>query len=71
MKVLIYILAIVALVSCSSNHDEPDAPADPTPQIIVLYAPRGLGDQGYNDCILAGIQTFKKNHHDKVLKFRI
>lgn len=57
----------VAVVSCSSdNNDEPEMPAGHTPQIIVLYAPGGLGDQGYNDCILVGIQNFKKAHHDEV-----
>ena len=54
------------LSSCSSDNDEPDVPLGPTPQIIVLYGPGGLGDQGYNDCILAGIQNFKKAHHDDV-----
>lgn len=67
MRILIYILTIAALVSCSSdNNGEPDAPASPTPQIIVLYGPGGLGDQGYNDCILTGIQTFKMAHHGAV-----
>ena len=59
-------LGFVLLSSCSSDNDEPDVPLGPTPQIIVLYGPGGLGDQGYNDCILAGIQNFKKAHHDDV-----
>lgn len=54
-------------VSCSSDsYDEPDVPSEPTPQIIVMYALGGLGDQGYNDCILAGVQNFKKAYHNDV-----
>ncbi len=62
-------LGSLSLVSsgCSSEQDEPTPPSsEPTPQIIVLYGPGGLGDQGYNDCILVGIQNFKKAHHDDV-----
>lgn len=62
-------LASLSLVSsgCSSEEDAPiPPPSEPTPQIIVLYGPGGLGDQGYNDCILVGIQNFKKAHHDDV-----
>lgn len=50
---------------CSSGKDGIDAPDSPTPQIIVMYAPGGLGDQGYNDCILTGVQNFKKNNYEK------
>lgn len=58
--------ATLSLVSsaCSSENDEPiPAPQDPTPQIIVMYGPSGLGDQGYMDCILTGVQNFKRAHY--------
>ena len=61
------ILLSVSGIACSNdNNDEPDIPTTPTPQIIVMYAPGGLGDQGYNDRILAGVQNFKKTYHDDV-----
>lgn len=59
-------MLLFASAACSSGDDEPEMPGGPTPQIIVMYAPGGLGDQGYNDCILAGVQNFKKEHHDEV-----
>lgn len=60
---LMMALAVVA-VGCSSDGDAVDVVT--TPQIIVMYSPGGLGDQGYNDCILAGVQSFKKMYHDEV-----
>lgn len=61
--------ATLSLVSsaCSSENDEPiPAPQEPTPQIIVMYGPSGLGDQGYMDCILTGVQNFKRAHYSDV-----
>ncbi|MCH5217734.1 MAG: BMP family ABC transporter substrate-binding protein [Muribaculaceae bacterium] len=58
------LLAAVGFAACSS-----DEPADPskehgevTPQVIFLFSPGGLGDMSYNDCILEGVQKFKKAH---------
>lgn len=62
-------LASLSLVSsgCSSEEDEPaPPPSEPTPQIIVMYGPSGLGDQGYMDCILTGVQKFKRAHYAEV-----
>lgn len=62
-------LASLSLVSsaCSSDEDEPTPPpSEPTPQIIVMYGPSGLGDQGYMDCILTGVQNFKRTHYSEV-----
>ncbi len=55
----------VAIAGCSGSADEPAASA-PTPQIVMLYGPGGLGDQGYNDQVLVGVQNFKKTYHEKV-----
>ena len=63
------LLASLSLVSsgCSSEQDEPTPPpSEPTPQIIVMYGPSGLGDQGYMDCILTGVQKFKRTHYSDV-----
>lgn len=60
----VLLIMLISLVACSSDNDEQVGSADPTPQIIILYSPGGLGDQGYNDCILTGVQNFKKTHHD-------
>lgn len=68
-KWFLSILGLIAIlcVSCSSdNIDELDVPVGPTPQIIVMYGPSGLGDQGYMDCILSGVQNFKRNHYSEV-----
>lgn len=50
------------LAACGET-EVPDGVSDaPTPQIIFLFSPGGLGDMSYNDCILAGLQQFKKSH---------
>lgn len=58
---LVFCLLAGALGACSSS-EEPPAPEAPTPQIIVLFSPGGLGDMSYNDCILQGVQNFKKEN---------
>ena len=54
-----------AASSCLSHRDEPEPePERPSPQIIFLFSPGGLGDMSYNDCILRGIQLFKNDNRD-------
>lgn len=61
------ILGIISSCSKGSDgHEGPTAPDSVTPQIIMLYGPGGLGDQGYNDCVLVGVQNFKKIYHNMV-----
>ena len=61
---LFLISFFIFFASCgSSEYYEPESPRH---QIIVLYSPGGLGDNGYNDCILKGIQTFRKNYSEEV-----
>ncbi|MDY5767395.1 MAG: BMP family ABC transporter substrate-binding protein [Alloprevotella sp.] len=57
------ILLVFLLYSCSDN--EPVVPAAVKKQIIVMYSPGGLGDNGYNDCILRGMQTFRMKHYEE------
>lgn len=55
----IVVAATFGLASCADA-----GPASPenevTPQVIFLFSPGGLGDMSYNDCILEGVQKFKK-----------
>ncbi|MDE7414026.1 MAG: BMP family ABC transporter substrate-binding protein [Muribaculaceae bacterium] len=67
--ILLSFFSVLSLIlpSCSAdNFDERDVSIIPTPQIIVLYGPGGLGDQGYMDCILSGVQMFKRKHYSEV-----
>lgn len=61
------LFAVIALLmaACSSDNGTLPEP-DVKKQVIVLFSPGGLGDQSYNDCILEGVQTFKKEWHDRV-----
>lgn len=58
--VMLTLLLQASLSSCS-GHDEPNLPKV-TPQIVFLFSPGGLGDMSYNDCILEGVQHFKKEN---------
>lgn len=55
------LLVLVFSSSCSNENDEPQTP-EITPQVIFLFSPGGLGDMSYNDCILEGVQRFKKEN---------
>lgn len=69
MKKLFLFMALTCLVVCVAACGQ-DADADgslqapATPQVVFLFSPGGLGDMGYNDCILAGVQNFRKAHPD-------
>lgn len=60
----IIFLTVSFILTACSGRDEPFSPAegDVTPQIVFLFSPGGLGDMSYNDCILQGVQRFKKSH---------
>lgn len=53
--------AVMALTGCRS--DEPEAET-PSPQVVFLFSPGGLGDMSYNDCILEGVQQFRMAHRE-------
>lgn len=53
------LLLLPAILASCSAEDEP-LDDEITPQIIFLFSPGGLGDMSYNDCILEGVQQFKK-----------
>lgn len=52
------------LLSCKGSEDE--TPQTPTQQklVIAMFSPGGLGDRGYNDQVLYGLQTVHKEHPD-------
>ena len=49
------------LFSCSSSNEQ-EAETLPTPQLVFLFSPGGLGDMSYNDRILEGVQQFKMDY---------
>lgn len=61
-KVILLLFLPVFLLSCSEK-DGTKLP-EVTPQIVFLFSPGGLGDMSYNDCILEGVQQFKKENPD-------
>lgn len=54
----------MALTSCNKSHEIDPLFSD---QVIVLLAPGGVGDMAYNDQILRGVQTAKKNKDFRLL----
>ena len=63
LRHIMLIIASVPVLTACGGSDEPEIVTDPvTPQIIFLFSPGGLGDMSYNDCILQGVQNFKKAH---------
>lgn len=60
-KFLPILLVLAFSSSCADENDEPQMP-EITPQVIFLFSPGGLGDMSYNDCILEGVQRFKKEN---------
>ena len=57
----LWLLLLAFLPSCSDSSAEP-VPEEEVHQIIFLFSPGGLGDLSYNDCILSGVQQFKKEN---------
>lgn len=49
----------LGLTACSSDDEEPSADAlHPTAEVTLLVTPNGIGDNGYNDCIVDGLFHF-------------
>ena len=63
-KLFMLLLITVASMLCACSGEEPEEVVSDkiTPQIIFLFSPGGLGDMSYNDCILEGVQQFKKKN---------
>ena len=53
------LMATLSLTACSSDDGEPSAAVLPTAaRVTLLITPNGLGDNGYNDCIVKGLFRF-------------
>ena len=51
--------ATMSLTACSSDDGEPSAAAlRPVAEVTLLVTPNGIGDNGYNDCIVDGLFRF-------------
>jgi len=57
-----YLLVLTALSSCSDNMDNAVGTFDETPAITLITSTTGLGDNGYNDGILAGVMNFYESN---------
>ncbi|MBO4634505.1 MAG: hypothetical protein J5669_03950 [Bacteroidales bacterium] len=65
MKKAFYIVTVLILaLSCSRKPVQPEEPdvqtAGATTQVMVLFAPGQLGDNGYADAVLSGLYFLKK-----------
>jgi len=58
------VFAMTLILSSCSSVEEYESETMPLPQIVFLFSPGGLGDMSYNDCILEGVQRFKKENVD-------
>lgn len=61
---LITALCVVSmmLLSCRGNDDTTPQPQGQQKLVIAMFSPGGLGDRGYNDQVLYGLQTMHKQH---------
>jgi hypothetical protein len=61
-KILFLLLALGMMAACSSDNDEPEA-VQPVArvQIMTVFAPGQLGDQGYADRVMKGVNTLMKD----------
>lgn len=63
MQYLMVCLSIFLFFSACADEEQEQV-AQPHQQLIVLFSPGGLGDMGYNDQVLRGLQTVKKERED-------
>lgn len=53
------LMATLSLTACSSDDEEPSADAlRLAAEVTLLVTPNGIGDNGYNDCIVSGLFRF-------------
>ena len=61
MKILLFLLALGAMAACSSDNDEPEAVQQAARvQVMTVFAPGQLGDKGYADRVMKGVNTLMK-----------
>jgi basic membrane protein A len=63
-----YLTLTLPLLTCaaglSSCSDDDDPTPVAVPEITVMFSPGGLGDSGYNDLIMRGVQQVYRNRED-------
>lgn len=60
---MMLLLAAIVLSGCSSDDDDPSQPARETGaplQVMVVFAPGELGDEGYADGLMEGLNRLKR-----------
>lgn len=67
MKKAVYVLFVSLMplfLSCSKDEEFEQVESQETKkdEIVVIFTPNGLGDLGYNDLILSGMQSVYKEH---------
>jgi basic membrane protein A len=67
MKKTVYVLFVSLMplfLSCSKDEEFEQVESQETKkdEIVVIFTPNGLGDLGYNDLILSGMQSVYKEH---------
>ena len=61
MKILLLLLALGAMAACSSDNDEPEVVLQAARvQVMTVFAPGQLGDKGYADRVMKGVNTLMK-----------
>lgn len=60
-------LLVVLTIGCSSGAKEVADESYASKQVIVLFSPGGIGDMGYNDQILRGLQTIRQEKNFQLL----
>lgn len=73
MAVCLTLLALLTFSSCSSDDDGTQVYNGATAEVCVLFAPDELGDQGYADRVLSGLNKFaqqQKAHGDSTIFIR-
>ena len=58
-KIIFLYISVCALWACTDIESLPTA--SPRREVLVLFSPNGLGDNGYNDQILRGVVQFANN----------
>lgn len=60
-------LLVLLTIGCSSGAEEVAEESYASKQVIVLFSPGGIGDMGYNDQILRGLQTIRQEKNFQLL----
>lgn len=64
---LLLLSAVTLFTACSKDEAIPEEPKEKL--VIALFSPGGLGDRGYNDQILVGLQRVHKERPDCAMLF--